>query len=84
MAELAVLVSWYIQMDSQDFHHTFSMALYHKWDVKDGFIFEFQFVMLISESLGGVLHFSSPDIQKFLSQDIHSCAPYEKGCQRTL
>ena len=32
------------------------MALYHKWDVKNGFTFEFQFFMLISESLGGVLH----------------------------
>ena len=27
------------------------MALYHKWDVKNGFTFEFKFFMLISESL---------------------------------
>jgi hypothetical protein len=39
---------------SQDFLHTFSMALYHKWDVKNGFAYVLQFFSLISDSLGGV------------------------------
>jgi hypothetical protein len=30
------------------------MALYYKWDVKNGFAFVFQFFSLISDSLGGV------------------------------
>ena len=51
MAELAVLVSWQILKDSQDFLHTFSMALYHKWDVKNGFAYV---LTLISCGLGGV------------------------------
>ena len=38
------------------FFHTFSMALYHKWDVKTGFIFALQFFMLISHGLGGVFY----------------------------
>ena len=54
MAELAVLVSWYILKDSQDFLHTFRMALYHKWDVKNGFAYVLQFFSLISDGLGGV------------------------------
>ena len=37
MAELAVLVSWQILKGPKDFHHTLSMALYHKLDVKKGF-----------------------------------------------
>jgi hypothetical protein len=30
------------------------MALYHKWDVKNGFAYVFQFFSLISDGLGGV------------------------------
>ena len=30
------------------------MALYHKWDVKNGFAYVLQFVSLISDGLGGV------------------------------
>ena len=33
------------------------MALYHKWDVKNGFAFVLQFFSLISDGLGGVKHF---------------------------
>ena len=51
---LAVLVSWSILKGSQDFLHTFSMALYHKWSVKTGFTFAIQFFMLIFDGLGGV------------------------------
>ena len=36
------------------FFHTFSMALCHKWDVKNDFAYVFQFFSLISDSLGGV------------------------------
>ena len=50
MAVLAVLVL----KDSQDFLHTFSMALYHKWDVKNGFAYVLTFFSLISDGLGGV------------------------------
>ena len=31
------------------------MALYHKWDVKNGFTFMLQFFSLISNGLGGVM-----------------------------
>ena len=54
MAELDVLVSWQILKGSQGFLHTFSMALYHKWDVKNGFAYVLQFFSLISERLGCV------------------------------
>ena len=54
MAGLAVLVSWQILNDSQDFFHTFSMALYHKLDVKNYFAYVLQFFSLISDSLGSV------------------------------
>ena len=37
-----------------DFLHTFSMASYHKWDVKNGFAFVLQFFSIISDGLGGV------------------------------
>ena len=30
------------------------MALYHKWDVKNGFTYVLQFFSLISDGLGGV------------------------------
>ena len=46
MAELTVLICWQIQMRSQDFLHTFSMALYHKWGVKNGLSFVLQFYCL--------------------------------------
>ena len=36
-------------------HHTFCMDLYHKRSVETGFTFALQFVMLISDGLGGVL-----------------------------
>ena len=32
------------------------MALYHKWDVKNGFAYVLQFFSLISDSVGGVYH----------------------------
>ncbi len=43
-------------MGSQDFLHTFSMALYHIWDVKNGFPYVLTFFSLISDSLGSVLY----------------------------
>ena len=36
------------------FFHTFSMALYQKWDVKNDFAYVLQFFSLISDSLGSV------------------------------
>ena len=36
---------------SKDFPYTFSMALYHKWDVKNGFVYVLQFFSLISDGL---------------------------------
>ena len=56
-AGMAVLVSWQILKGSQDFLHTFSMALYHKWDVKNDFAYVLQFFSLISDSLGSVRWF---------------------------
>ena len=44
----------YKKKGSQDFVHTFSMALYHKWDVKNSFAFVLQLFSLISDSEGGV------------------------------
>ena len=32
------------------------MALYHKWDVNNGFTYVLQFLSLISGGVGGVLH----------------------------
>ena len=49
-----MLVSWYILKDSQDFFHTFSMAAYNKWDVKNDFTYELQFLSLISDGLDSV------------------------------
>ena len=40
----------------QDFLYTFSMALYHEWDVKNGFAYVLQFFSLISDVLGGVFY----------------------------
>ena len=31
------------------------MALYHKWDVKNGFVYVLKFFSLISDGLGGVI-----------------------------
>ena len=39
---------------SKDFLHTFSMALYHKWNVKNGFAYVLTFFSLISDGLGSV------------------------------
>ena len=33
------------------------MALYHKWNVKNGFAYVLQFFSLISDGLGGVISF---------------------------
>ena len=52
MAGLAVLVSWEILNGPQDFFHTFSMALCHKWDVKNYFSYVLQFLSLISDGVG--------------------------------
>ena len=38
----------------QDFLHTFNMALYPIWDVKNGFTYGLTFFSLISDGLGGV------------------------------
>ena len=62
-AGLAVLVSWQFLKGFQDFVHTFSMALYHKWNVKNDFAFVLQFFSFISDGLGSV-------IQGFYFQDI--------------
>ena len=53
-AGLAVLVSRYILNGSQDFFHIFSIALYHKWDVKNNFAYVLQFFSLNSDGLIGV------------------------------
>ena len=37
------------------FFHTFSMAFYHKWDVKNDFVYVLQFFSLISDGLGSVI-----------------------------
>ena len=55
LAGLAVLVSWQILKGYQDFLHTFSMALHHKWNVKNGISYVITFFSLIFEGLGGVL-----------------------------
>ena len=39
---------------SEYMNFTVSMGLYHKWDVKNGFAYVFQFFSLISDGLGGV------------------------------
>ena len=65
MAELAVLVSWILN-GSQDFLYTFSMALYHKWDVKYGFAYVLQFFSLISDSLDGVKQYSVINPMQFM------------------
>ena len=65
MAKLAVVVSWEILKGSQDFLHTFSMASYHKWDVKNGFPFVLQIFSVISDSLGGV--YESLKLQRILN-----------------
>ena len=56
MAGLAVLVSWYVDPKGLPgfFFHTFSMALYHKSDVKKDDAYVLQFFSFISDSLGSV------------------------------
>ena len=54
MAELAVAGKFMLK-GSLDFVYTFSTALYHKWDVKNGFAYVLQFFSLISDDLGGVI-----------------------------
>ena len=39
---------------SQDFFHTFSIALCCKWDVKNDFAYVLKFFSLISDGLGSV------------------------------
>ena len=53
-------------MGSQDFDHTFSMALNHKWNVKNGFAFVLQFFSLISDDLNGVSTATYMTLCKFL------------------
>ena len=36
------------------------MALYHKWDVKNGFAYVLQFFSLIFDGLGGVFETGTP------------------------
>ena len=43
-----------MQKGSQDFFHTFTMTLYHKWGVKNGFTFALQFFLPIFDGLGVV------------------------------
>ena len=54
MAGLDVSVLFWILKGSQDFFHSFSMALYHKRDDKNDFAYVLQFFSLISDSLGSV------------------------------
>ena len=42
---------------SQDLFHTLSMALYHKWDVKNDFPYVLQFFSFISDGLGSVMDY---------------------------
>ena len=49
-----MLGSWEVLNGSQDFSHTFSMALHHKWDIKNDFAYVLQFFSLISDGLGSV------------------------------
>ena len=57
MNKLAVLFSLLVdpKVSHDFFFHTFSMALYHKWDVKNGFVYVLKFFSLISDGLGGVI-----------------------------
>ena len=63
---LCQLFSWQILKGSQDFLHTFSMALYHKWDVKNGFAYVLTFFSLISDGLGSVK--GGPHLSMFWSR----------------
>ena len=60
MAGLAVLLGWEILNGSQDFFHTFSIALCHKWNVKNDFAYVPQFFSLISDGLGSVCDYGIP------------------------
>jgi hypothetical protein len=48
------VVTWWILKGSQYCLHTFSMALYHKCDIKNGFNYMLQTFSLIFDSLDGV------------------------------
>ena len=50
-----VCVQSALKNGSHNFAHTFS-PLYNEWCVKNGFIFALQFFLLISDSLGGIIH----------------------------
>ena len=39
------------------------MALYHKWDVKNGFAYVLQFFPLISDDLGGVRNVAAAQLK---------------------
>ena len=49
-----MLVSWWILNGSQDFYHTLSLALCHKWVVKNDFAYVLQFLSLTSDGVGSV------------------------------
>ena len=51
---MAESIGWQILKGSQDLLHTFSIALYYKWNVKNDFPYVLQFFSLISVGLGGV------------------------------
>ena len=50
------------------------MTLYHKWDVKNGFVYVLQFFSLISDGLGGVI-----DVQ-FLCKYVGQACFVKKAC----
>ena len=50
------------------------MALYHKWDVKNGFAYVLHFFSLISDGLGGVI-----DVQ-FLCKYVRQACFVKKAC----
>ena len=80
MAELAVLVSWEIIEGSQDFLHTFSMALYCKWDVKNDLAYVLQFSPLISDGLGVVCYNNLLILSALFSCPSHNkCNSINKG-----
>ena len=56
------------------------MALYHKWDIKNGFAYVLQFFSLISDGLGGVIEdqpvlflFTSAGISNLTVQKTRMC-----------
>ena len=65
----------------QDFLYTFSMALYHKWDVKNDSAFMLQFVSLISDGLGGVQSISMYNIMIYSLPTICSKSLNSSPCE---